>query len=557
MTLGLDVKSEKDEIYKNYVLNRDLYPEYYDFNSIDIVNEYSDNLDLEKIIDYNITESTIPLEGPPMDSPWPMQGHDIRHTGRSPYNTADNPYKEKWWFQSYSYFESSPVIDNNGIIYFGAWDRHLYAVYPNGLPKWKFKVHGIIVSSPAIGDDGTIYVGTHWSPGYGTYLWAVHPTGQRKWQYKTGDIYAPPTVGDGIVYSTDGKKSIVALDSDYGHLIWKYTTGDSVLSSPAIGRDGTIYCGSHDKNIYALYSNGTFKWKFKTGGWVHGIPTIADDDTIYCGSDDDYLYALYPNGTMKWRYKTGAIWGSPALDKNGIIYTGTWNKKLHAIYPDGTLKWTTNVSKGIWGMSPIISDEGIIYVGTCNFAYRKGGPFYAINPDGTIRYKSTFKGGMFWSSPAIGDDGTIYICTRKQWERSPGAFNDTGYLRAFNELDPNAPSAPIIIGPKRVIPGIEYKYYFKSTSPNGEYLYYWIDWGDGDYNVEQWIGAYPSGNIVTRSHKWSKTGKFTIQVKVKDTRNIWSEWSSYKINQPRTKASSYHWFLERFPMLERLLGLMI
>ncbi|WP_178989549.1 outer membrane protein assembly factor BamB family protein [Winogradskyella schleiferi] len=54
---------------------------------------------------------------------------------------------------------SSPAIDVNGVIYFGSWDNHVYAVNPDGTLKYKFLTDGDVWSSPAIGSDGTIYVG--------------------------------------------------------------------------------------------------------------------------------------------------------------------------------------------------------------------------------------------------------------------------------------------------------------------------------------------------------------------------------------------------------------
>ena len=42
---------------------------------------------------------TTPSSSGPMDSAWPMKCHDNRHTGRSPYSTADNPYDEVWRFE--------------------------------------------------------------------------------------------------------------------------------------------------------------------------------------------------------------------------------------------------------------------------------------------------------------------------------------------------------------------------------------------------------------------------------------------------------------------------
>ena len=87
---------------------------------------------------------------------------------------------------------------------------------------------------------------------------------------------------------------------------WAFQTGDRVISSPAIGPDGTIYVGSNDKKLYAINPNGTRKWAFSTGGVVKSSPAIGPDGTIYVGSYnilDPYntkLYAINPNGTRKW-----------------------------------------------------------------------------------------------------------------------------------------------------------------------------------------------------------------------------------------------------------------
>ena len=34
--------------------------------------------------------------------------------------------------------------------------------------------------------------------------------------------------------------------------LWEFETGSYVESSPAIGSDGTVYVGSHDKKLYAI-----------------------------------------------------------------------------------------------------------------------------------------------------------------------------------------------------------------------------------------------------------------------------------------------------------------
>jgi len=66
-----------------------------------------------------------------------------------------------------------------------------------------------------------------------------------------------------------------------------------VRSSPAIGSDGTVYVGSHDKKLYAINGKSGVKLsEFKTGGPVHSSPAIGSDGTVYVGSFDKKLYAI-------------------------------------------------------------------------------------------------------------------------------------------------------------------------------------------------------------------------------------------------------------------------
>ena len=47
-------------------------------------------------------------------------------------------------------------------------------------------------------------------------------------------------------------KKVYALNGATGEKKWEFVTGGEVLSSPAVGSDGTIYFGSVDKKVYAL-----------------------------------------------------------------------------------------------------------------------------------------------------------------------------------------------------------------------------------------------------------------------------------------------------------------
>jgi len=361
----------------------------------------------------NTEETTQATAMGPLDSPWPMMSHDVHHTGRSPYNTTQPPEGvEKWRFGASDSFDGGAVIDDEGILYFGGMDCHLYAVYPNGTLKWKTNLYRCIESTPAIDENGIIYVGTIWGD---NYLFAVYSNnGTLKWGYRTGNhVDSSPAIGgDGTIYFGDWNGIIHALHPD-GTVKWEYHTGDAITGSPAIGPDGTVYIGSHDSHLYAFNpENGTVKWSFPAGGWVRVSPCVGDDGTVYCVSFDNYLYAIYPNnGTMKWRTFVNAG-TNPTIGPDGTIYAGY--DYLHAINPsDGSIRWEVPAYGYMEGGTPCTSKEGIIYYGTTNY-WHDDGSLVAMNPDGSLRWKSTI--GACESPPAIDSNGWIYIGSE-----SPGA----------------------------------------------------------------------------------------------------------------------------------------
>ncbi|MBE3121776.1 MAG: PQQ-like beta-propeller repeat protein [Thermoplasmata archaeon] len=492
----------------------------------------------------------LPLNGGPMDSPWPMYSHDVRHTGLSPYSTVENPLTEKWRFLlSWDSFYSGPILDCSGTIICGA--DVLYGIYPNGTEKWRYNPGRTIESTP-IDENGVIYFGTIW--GQPNYLHAIYSNnGTQKWVYAVGNsITSSPAIGsDGTIYFADWSGYVRAV-SPNGTQKWAYHTGDVITSSPAIGNDGTIYIGSHDDYVYAFYPNGTVKWQYQTGNWVHASPTIGSDGTIYIGSDDGYLYALNPeNGSMIWRCNIGYTWCSPTLGPDGTIYLGVWEMKFYAIYPNGTIKWTYNAPGRIWfGSSATVSSDGTIFFGTTK-QDGGSGALIALNPDGTERFKNTY--GYFATSPAIGDDGTVYAAS----------FNYAGmigHLHAFGSLDPNAPIAPTITGQTNGKIKKTYTYTFTSTSPLENNIYYLVDWGDG--TTTDWLGPYNSSETIALNHSWEKKGTYVIKARAKDTDNLWGPWGTLSVNMPCSYDKPVMNFLERvleryphaFPILRYILS---
>jgi hypothetical protein len=85
-----------------------------------------------------------------------------------------------------------------------------------------------------------------------------------------------------------------------------------------------------------------------------------------------------------------------------------------------------------------------------------------------------------------------------------------------------------------------------------------IDWGDG--TDSGWIGPYNSGEEVTKSHKWSEQGNYTIKAKAKDVFDEESDWGYLEVTMPKNKIiNPFERFLENrpymFPILRYILGL--
>ena len=112
---------------------------------------------------------------------------------------------------------SSPAIGADGTIYVGSFDRHLYAINPDGSLLWRSFTNSFNSSSPSVASDGTIYLGAESESNNDRRLYAFNPDGSPK---------------------------------------WSYITGENIFSSPSIGSDGTIYIGSGSNNIYAINQSG-------------------------------------------------------------------------------------------------------------------------------------------------------------------------------------------------------------------------------------------------------------------------------------------------------------
>jgi hypothetical protein len=85
------------------------------------------------------------------------------------------------------------------------------------------------------------------------------------------------------------------------------------------------------------------------------------------------------------------------------------------------------------------------------------------------------------------------------------------------------PNEPTITGPSSGMTWMEYEFNVTTTDPNGDDVYYLVDWGDD--TSSGLIGPFESGEKVTLAHSWNLAGDYEINAKAKDIYNVYSDWS--------------------------------
>jgi outer membrane protein assembly factor BamB len=257
---------------------------------------------------------------------------------------------------------------------------------------------------------------------------AAQAPGTLKWDFHSamGFWGSSPALGkDGTIYIVSGD-GLYAINPD-GKTKWLCPQCDNDLSSPTVGPDGTIYAEDTSGVLYAVNpQNGIPKWSFKilTKYFAYSCPPgIGPDGTIYaaCGSE---LCALKPDGSLKWRYSLEVMpAASLAIAPDGTIYVTNGGvssalNELDAIKPDGQLKW--KFPQGIAILcSPALDADGTIYV--TGYISGKSNYLFAISPEGILDWNINLSAeGIVEPSiaPVIGANGTIYV-------RMIGTANDT------------------------------------------------------------------------------------------------------------------------------------
>ena len=470
----------------------------------------------------------------------------------------------------------------------GNWDVWLIKTDSTGSEQWNRTFGGSSYdrgsSVQQTNDGGYIISGATYSYGPGDFdVWLIKTdsVGNEEWNYTFGGSsvdwgYSVQQTNDSGYIISGYTDSYGAGDSDVwliktdssGNEVWNstfgginYDRGFSVQQTSDGGYIITGYTVSYDADdtgcdiwLIKTDSNGIEEWhqtfggtgvsnKFDMGYSVQqtndgGYIITGDTEIYYVAKSDVWLIKTDSSGNEAWN----STFGGSGSDRgrsvqqtrdSGYIITG-WAWSYSVINPDiwviktnssGNEDWNYTYgfgeNSGDWGYSvQQTTDGGYIIVG-------------ATMPSGWM---------ITGSTASFGEEGTDV------------------WLIKTNTSDNEPPERPMINGPTSGEVEVEYNYTFVSSDLEGDEIFYWIEWGDG--NDTGWIGSYPSGEEITKSHSWSEKDTYTIRCKAKDPYEAESEWGELEVTMPMNQQSQNMWFLRflqnhprMFPIIRQLLGL--
>ncbi len=195
--------------------------------------------------------------------------------------------------------------------------------------------------------------------------------------------------------------------------LWIFTCQDEIRGAPTY-KDGWIFFGSYDHNLYALHANkGEMIWRYQTDGPIVSRPIIEDGNVIF-GSADRRVHVINQlSGKIFWSYYTdGAIYSSP-VSSGGHIFIGSDDARLHAInLVSGNAVWKLDSGAPIRS-TPFISEDYL-------FFGNEYGDFLCVDFRGTIRWRFRAKRPITGSATIVNEtvffgslDGMVYALDAK------------------------------------------------------------------------------------------------------------------------------------------------
>jgi C1A family cysteine protease len=295
-------------------------------------------------------------------------------------------------------------------------------------------------------------------------------------------------------------------------------------------------------------------------GWTHSSP---DDYYPYPGPFDSSNHQVVLVG---WKDDSTIGNGGYWIVKNSCSsewgYNGFFNIEYGSLNIDSiAIDWVEYDPESYNNWAPKVYSGGI-YQGTVEAEINFDGTRTTDPEDDIVQYlwdfgDGTQKNGV--TQTHTYDEEGIYPVTLTVTDTNGNIGIDETW--AFIDRTNSPPDTPVLRGRRIGQSDVEFEYTFYANDPDGDEVYYYLNWGDVYWTGlwHPWIGPYESGEKVTLTNIWNKNGDYVVRVKAKDKYETKTSWATLPVMIPNNKViqSPLFEFLEMYPHLLPFLRILL
>ena len=303
--------------------------------------------------------------------------------------------------------------------------------------------------------------------------------------------------------------------------------------------------------------------------YAHGPENLEEWGYTHHGSTEYYAYPGPMQGTnhqvvlVGWKDDSSITNGGYWIVKNSLSeewgYEGFFNLEYGSLNIDKTdINWVEYGAENFSNWVPVAcinTTDQTMFDGSSSFDHEGSIISYSWDfGDGTTATGMT-------ATHTYGSSG-VYQVVLTVTDNASNTDTDTTWV--FIDEQNHAPKTPWLLGRRNGENETIYHYTFWANDPDGDDVYYYLNWGDTywDGGAVGWIGPYESGEKVTLEKNWTEKGNYTVRVKAADRYGAKSTWATLEVTMPYRYDLPMLWFLEHllqrfphaFPLLRHLLG---
>ncbi len=281
-------------------------------------------------------------------------------------NLADG--SENWRFPAQpirsATFFAPPAINQEGRVAVGSYARVLYGLNASGQQSWEFTDAKSSFVAGAAFDDGTVY-----APNGDGRLYALDSSGQVEWIFTSEAkraLWATPVVDGDRLYLSAMNHKIYCLEKANGNVIWESEDlGGALVDTPTLSPDGILYVGTFKSEVVAISTeDGEVLNRFTAGGWVWSSPLLYEGQ-LFFGDLNGNMFAIDADTfEQAWKItpETVAkkqITGRPAVLDGKLFFTSETGN-LFIISPDNGEVLSTKTIGGKLYAGPVVADDLVL-----------------------------------------------------------------------------------------------------------------------------------------------------------------------------------------------------